>query len=175
MKRKTLNLLPPAAVRPVSMRNLVAALLVGIAAYALVLAGVWALSTFELTRLSNTIEDLSTRKLQMQQYMAVTAGTGGVAAGADPAIMSMMRTTPPWDSVLAELSLVMPRGVWLELVESSDAKTLRLKGYAISQSGIVRLIEKLERSRYFGTVEIIFSHKGEKAVAFELRTEMKWT
>jgi hypothetical protein len=175
MKRKTLNLLPPAEARPVSLRNLIAVIVFGVAAYALVLAGVWALSTFELTQLNSNIEDLSSRKLQMQQYMAVTAGPGGVAAGADPAIMSMMRTTPPWDAMLAELSLVMPVGVWLELVESSDAKTLRLKGYAISQSGIVRLIEGLERSRYFGNVEIVFSQKGGTALAFELRTDMKWT
>jgi Tfp pilus assembly protein PilN len=173
--KRTLNLMPPVEVRPVAKKNLIAAIVVGVTAYAVVLGGVWFLSTFELTRLNSTIEDLSNRKHQMQQYMAVTAGPGGVPAGADPVIMSMMRTTPPWDAVLAELSLVMPGGVWLELVESPDAKHLRLKGYAKSQSGIVKLIEGLERSRYFGNVEIVFAQKGERALTFELKTEMKWT
>jgi hypothetical protein len=172
--KRTLNLLPPVEVLPVAKRNIIAVIVIGVAVYAVVLAGVWFLSTFELTRLNSTIEDLSSRKLQMQQYMAVTAGPGGVPAGADPAIMRMMRTTPPWDAVLAELSLVMPGGVWLELLESSDAKNIRLKGYAKSQSGIVKLIEGLERSRYFGSVEIVFAQKGADALAFELRTEMKW-
>jgi hypothetical protein len=172
--KRTLNLMPPVEVLPAAKRNFIALIAVGAAAYAVVLAGVWFLSTFELTKLTSTIDDLSSRKLQMQQYMTVTAGPGHIPEGADPAIMSMMRTTPPWDAVLAELSLVMPGGVWLEIVESSDARRLRLKGYSKSQSGIARLIEGLERSRYFGNVEIVFAQKGEKALTFELKTEMKW-
>ena len=174
--KKTLNLLPPLAKQPIHLRKTV--LTVGAAAviYIVALTVLWFMSNYELGKLNSTIEDLRGRKSQMQDYIAVSAAPP--AAPQDTTykeIMAGLRATPPWDAILAELSFVVPDTVWLEIIESRDARHLRLKGFSTSQSDVAKLISRLERSHYFRNVEIVFSQKGKQAITFELRTEMKWT
>jgi Tfp pilus assembly protein PilN len=174
--KKTLNLLPPLAKQPIHLRKTV--LTIGGAAviYIVALAVLWFMSNYELGKLNSTINDLRGRKSQMQDYIAVSATPPAAPRDTtDEEIMNIMRVTPPWDAILAELSFVVPGTVWLEIISSSDARHLRLKGFSTSQSDVAKLISRLERSHYFRNVEIVFSQKGEQAITFELRTEIKWT
>ncbi len=174
--KKTLNLLPPLGKRPIRLGK--TALTVGAAAviYIVALTVLWLMSNYELKHLNSTIEDLLGRKSQMQDYIAVSATPAAAPQDAtDKEIMGRLRATPPWDAILAELSFVVPDTVWLEIIESSDASHLRLKGFSTSQADVAKLISRLERSHYFRNVEIVFSQKGEQAITFELRTEIKWT
>jgi Tfp pilus assembly protein PilN len=173
--KRTLSLLPPLKAKPLATKRLLIAVAAGAALYAAALAGVLLLNNYQARNLDNAISDLRGKKLQLQQYMSASAPRAGATESADPAIMEKMRNTPPWDAIFSELSLIVPGEVWLETVESPDARHVRLKGYAQSPSDVARLIERLERSRYFDNVEIVFTQKGEKANAFELRTEMTWT
>ncbi len=176
MRKRTLNLLPPAERRPMPARKALALAVAALALYAAFVAGIWFLNGSELKRLNGTIKELQSRKLQLQKHAAgVQAPARKSTDAAEAEIMSMMRATPPWEAILSELSVVVPEAVWLELIESSDARHLRLKGYSKTQSDIARLIESLELSDYFDNIELVYSQKGEKTTSFELRAEMTWT
>ncbi len=134
------------------------------------------MNNYELGRLENAISDLNNKKLQVSQHMASVSAPASVKRDATKAeILSTMRSTPPWDAILSELTLVVPDSIWLEIIESPDARHLRLKGYSRSQSEVAKLIARLERSDYFDNVELVFSMMGKKTATFELRAEITWT
>ena len=147
--KKTLNLLPPVGKQPIRLGKTV--LTVGAAAviYTVALAVLWFMSNYELKTLNSTIEDLRGRKSQMQDYIAVSAIPAAPRDTTATEIMNIMRATPSWDAILAELSFVVPDTVWLEIIDSSDARYLRIKGFATSQADVAKLISRLERSHYF--------------------------
>lgn len=175
MRKRTLNLLPPEKARPL-LRKKTALVMVGaLALYAAFVGGLWLLYEFELERLNGTIGELNGRKLELARHIEgppVPRAALGQAARAE--ISDALRATPPWDAILAELSLVVPDSVWLEVTESTDTRHMRIKGYARTQADIARLIARLERSDYFGNVEMVYSQKGADAASFELRVEMTW-
>ena len=162
--KKTLNLLPPLERQPVRLGKTVLTVCAVAGLYIVAVAVLWYMSNYELGKLNSTIKDLSGRKAQMQSYIAASAAPPAAAQDAtDKAIMDRLRATPPWDAILAELSFVVPDTVWLEIIESSGSRHLRLKGFSTSHADIAKLISRLERSHYFGNVEIVFSQKGARA------------
>jgi len=176
MRKDTLTLLPPAEARPAPpMRKAVVAAAAALL-YAALLGGALYANSRELKNLDAAVGELNGRKLEMARLIAGMAGpsTAGVDA-ARAEIMSAMRSTPPWEAILSEISLIVPDTVWLEIIESADSRHLRLKGYSKSQAEIAKLIARLESSEHFENVEIMFSQKGERAAAFELKVEIKWT
>ncbi|MGD2081125.1 MAG: PilN domain-containing protein, partial [Nitrospirota bacterium] len=167
---------PPSGERPRPARRALVAAVAALSLYAAFVAGAWFLNGSELQKLNRTIEELRGRKLQLQkQAAAVKAPAVKKADGAEAEIVGMMRATPPWEAILSELSIVVPEGVWLELIQSGGERHLRVKGYSKNQSDIARLIDSLERSDLFGGIELVYSRKGEKATSFELRAELTWT
>ena len=172
--KPTLNLLPPEA-QPTHIKT--SALLTAAAPvlYILAILGLWFFNNIELTRLSATIEQLSGNKATMQRHLAATPAGIPPIAPTDTEVLSMMKTTPPWDTMLAEISTLLPKTVWLNLIESTNAKNLRLKGFSKNQTDIAELISRLEGSPYFRNVRIVFAQKGKNASAFELTVEMIWT
>lgn len=172
--KKTLNLLPLQAPGPFVNRGLVVKAVVVVVVYVAAIFGLWMINSHEAKSLDKTIADLKGKRTHLQQLIAASKPFVKAKSG-NQNVMALMTNTPPWDAVMQELSLVVPSTVWLEIVESQDAKHLRLKGFATSQTAVAKLIDSLERSRYFGNVEIVFSQKGKDATSFEVRAEMKWT
>lgn len=176
MRKGTLNLLPPSGKRPRPARRALVAAAAALSLYAAFVAGTWLLNGSELKRLNGTIEELLGRRNELQKQAAeVRAPAVRKTKGAEAEILGMMRATPSWEAILSELSLVVPEGVWLELIESGGERQLRVKGYSKTQSEIAILIESLEGSDLFGGIELVYSRKGDRATAFELRAELTWT
>lgn len=90
------------------------------------------------------------------------------------AVQSTHRATPsassngtPWSEVLRELSVVVPDGVWLTELEEAprqdnatdDDASVRLRGIATSQSGVVELLTRLETARRFATPTLVYTQQ----------------
>jgi Tfp pilus assembly protein PilN len=175
MKKRTLNLLPPSKARPLIKKKAVVMAVSAVALYAFLIGGLWLLNGYELDRLNSTIGEMNGRKLELAQLISgVPAPQADQGDAARAEIMKAMRGTPPWEAILSELSMVVPNTIWLEVIEAADTKHMRLKGYSRTQGDIAKLISSLERSNYFGNVEIVYSQKGDTATSFELRVEMTW-
>ncbi len=173
--KETLNLLPPAR-KPVAFRTgaMIAAL--ASALYIALIVTIWLMNTAEIKRMELTIEELNARKAQIKKQLAVAQRPAPPAAEvAEARVLSAMQNTPPWDTLLAELSVIVPRTVYLDLIESTDSRHMRFKGFSMTHADVAKFIRQLERSPYFQNVEIVYSQKGAQETAFELRAQMKWT
>ncbi len=74
--------------------------------------------------------------------------------------------------ILGELCQLTPEKAWLESLEKSD-KSLKLTGVALDNDTIANFMTQLERSKYFGNIELEASEQvtrgGMKLMKFSLR------
>ena len=69
-----------------------------------------------------------------------------------------------WSDIVREISLIVPSGVYLTMVESEEKKeglekSLRLAGFSDSQAWITNFILSLERSYYFSDVSLVYAQR----------------
>ena len=91
-----------------------------------------------------------------------------------------------WSSLLQELSLIVPRQVWLKEVESfsqtekqadadrrAERTGIRLSGFAANHSFIIRLLSALDSSPNFKNASLLYSKRSEGAgksrIVFEIK------
>jgi Tfp pilus assembly protein PilN len=174
--KKTLNLLP-SEYQPVKRKGKIYYAAFALGLYVLIILTFWAFNIITVKRLDPEINRLKALKQEMQRQLSfLQPAAPETIEGAE--ILEAIKTTPPWDRILAELSLVVPDSIWLTLIESKETREaifLGIKGFSETQVGIAELISRLEASPYFYEVEIVFSQKGEEYTTFELRTKIKWT
>lgn len=134
--------------------------------------GMWAGNLIELKRLEIRLNELNQNKaLLMTGIRPLPAQEVTTSAGE---ISGMLKNTPPFDLILAELSLIVPDEVWLSLIDIKRSD-MSIKGFSKTQVAVAQLISRLEESMYFSDVEIVFSQKAQENVTFELRTRIRWT
>lgn len=92
-----------------------------------------------------------------------------------------------WGEAFRELSLVVPSGVWLSLLETQEAAgesiavdvPLRIQGTAFSQRAVADLLAQLETTRYFGRPELVYTQReagqGTARVGFEIQCALRRT
>jgi Tfp pilus assembly protein PilN len=65
----------------------------------------------------------------------------------------------PWDQVLLELRVVIPRDVWLTSVSLAEDGNLVFNGYGMSYTAVARFMVNLEDSRMFMGTDLTVSQK----------------
>jgi len=135
---------------------------------------------------------LQTQRLQQEmaaymsdiQSMTPLQGTGPPTLDQQlAAVDDLLKSRVLWSSVLREVSLVVPEGVYLTRLETTEAKSpgplsnkegkgIRFVGFAPSHTPITSFMAAMERSAYFTDVALIYTQKGSEAgvprVGFEL-------
>lgn len=158
-------------------------LFLGLMAYIFVMISLWFFKIIEIKKLDAEISKLDKQKIELQQKIPPPSVPAVLSV--DKEILNAMERAPKWSSIISEISVVVPEDVWLSSIESSGIrrgekedkgiKQMNIKGFSATQLGVANLISALEASQYFYDVEIVFAQKGEKDIAFELKTRLRWT
>ncbi|HTN44363.1 MAG TPA: PilN domain-containing protein [Nitrospiria bacterium] len=169
-----------------------------------VAAGVFFLGVFSLgllwkeSLLKKDVRDLTVQRDKTQlELTRLNEEVGGLAketqAGQEitaqqlAAMKDLLKNRILWSNVLRETSYLVPEGVWLTRMESTDPKSgglmpvsatengLRFVGVAQSQAAINRFISALERSPHYGYVALVYAEKGSagaQGMNFELTANL---
>ena len=65
----------------------------------------------------------------------------------------------PWDQVLLELRVVIPRDVWLTSITAAQDGNLIFNGFGLSYTAIARFMVNLESSQMFEGTDLVSSQK----------------
>jgi Tfp pilus assembly protein PilN len=65
----------------------------------------------------------------------------------------------PWDQVLLELRVVIPRNVWLTSISAAQDGNLVFNGYGLSYTDVARFMVNLESSRMFESTDLTVSQR----------------
>lgn len=148
------------------------------------------------------IQQLAIQRQRLQQEMAaymsdiqsVTQVQGAGPPTVDQqlaAVNHLLKSRVVWSDVLREVSLIVPEGVYLTRLETTESsapggsggkapgplshkegKGIRFVGFAPSHTPITSFMEAMERSPYFTDVALIYAQKGSEVgasrVGFEL-------
>ncbi len=173
--KETLNLLPRELAfekRQQILPMMVVPILIFLFSAVVVL--LWAVQTRQRAAIEAELARLTAERTGLQARIAETQVQ--VAVSGVPVEQEVARETAAayaWPSALRELSLIVPHGVWLSLIDArSQERLMTIKGYAMSQIEIAAFIGALERSSHFSDVEIVLSQRGTREIVFELRTRL---
>ncbi len=156
-----INLLPrerarPAAPAPLRVLGLVAALLVVLAGVATI-----ALNTRnDLVRAE--IRDLDAKIAELQPKVAHVEQLKKLIQEAQrkEALLKRLESARiPWDDVLLELRVVMPRDVWLTQITAANDGSLVFNGFGLSYTSVARFMVNVEGSRMFEGTDLTTSQK----------------
>ena len=65
----------------------------------------------------------------------------------------------PWDQVLLELRVVIPRNVWLTSISAAQDGNLVFNGFGLSYTDVARFMVNLESSRMFESTDLTVSQR----------------
>lgn len=167
-----INLIPPEELRHGTGQGLGAQAAVFAAAAAVVLLLV-VLSVIQQVQLKNKTETLAKVTVEHESLMRTIASQSNEAANLDRASQQLvaarqfLKDRSTWTDLFKELSLLVPRGVWLTQLSNSvkDGQfRIMLSGEAPSQQLVAELLGALESSFYFKYSTLQYS---EKIVGYE--------
>lgn len=156
----------------------------GLAVCIFVIAGLWLFNIIETKRFDAEMSKLNKQKIELQQkIMPPPLMPAAISVGEE--ILDAMEKSPKWTSAISEILAVVPEDVSLSSIESSEIrrgekedkgiKQVDIKGFSTTELGIADLVSALKASHFFYDVEMVSSQKGEKDIAFELKTRLKKT
>lgn len=156
----------------------------GLAVCIFVIAGLWLFNIIETKRFDAEMSKLNKQKIELQQkIMPPPLMPAAISVGEE--ILDAMEKSPKWTSAISEILAVVPEDVRLSSIESSEIrsgekedkgiKQVDIKGFSTTELGIADLVSALKASHFFYDVEMVSSQKGEKDIAFELKTRLKKT
>lgn len=64
-----------------------------------------------------------------------------------------------WSHILREVSLIIPKGVWVTELENAAGEGVRIAGFAQSHKKVTEMMSSMETSRYFQDVLLEFSRR----------------
>jgi Tfp pilus assembly protein PilN len=154
---------------------------------------------WKVSVLKKEVRDLTVQRDKTQQELARLNGDIGkltkesqagqeITAQQLAAMKDLLKNRILWSDVVREVSFLVPDGVWLTRVESTDSKSvgllpssaeagLRFVGVAQSQSAVNHFISALERSPSYGYVSLVYAQKGSgegvQGMNFELTASLR--
>ncbi|MBI3595859.1 MAG: PilN domain-containing protein [Nitrospirae bacterium] len=154
---------------------------------------------WKVNLLKKEVRELTVQRDKTQQELARLNGEIGslaketqagqeVTAQQLAAMKDLLKNRILWSDIVREVSFLVPDGVWLTRVESTDSKSggllpssteagLRFVGVAQSQSAINLFISALERSPHYGYVSLVYAQKGGgegvQGMSFELTASLR--
>ncbi|MBI4823951.1 MAG: PilN domain-containing protein [Nitrospirae bacterium] len=173
--KETLNLLSAGKI-PRPSKGIVFYIGITVVAYVIGVAGLSASNIIKAKNLESEIRKTEERKSALLRQ--IKPPPPPLVITDDKEIAGAINKTPPWDIVLSELSVVIPDEVWLNFIDVRDSEAgfyMRVNGLSKSQVAVASFMSRLEASIYFSDAEIVFSQKGQKDVAFELKVKVQWT
>ena len=99
------------------------------------------------------------------------------------AVRSLLKTRILWSEVLRHVSFLVPEGVYLTRVESSQSKAtdasspsrareIRMVGFAQSLTKITYLLAELEASEYFTDIGLVYAQKSSEPSGSRVKFEL---
>jgi|Deesub1362B_J571_1020462.scaffolds.fasta_scaffold00108_31 Tfp pilus assembly protein PilN len=177
--KDTLNLLPRAEKARPPRQRLLLALAVALGAYVLLILGLWGSEVLGARKLQAELRALKAERARLQGALqAAQARRRPPAVPVEAKIAQALRETPPWDALLAELSLLVPQEVWLLKLQGRAQKegyVLRLKGQARTAQALALFIQRLEGSAFMEDVQVLYIQKADSLTAFQLQARLRWS
>lgn len=147
--------------------------MIGVSVYVLIILSLWVLNIVKLNRLSDEIKKLAVERAELEKRLPLTQPVAQpVQQDTGQEIANAIKATPDWSSILSEVSLVVPKDMWLTSIDIKN-RAAAFKGFSTNQAGIATFITQLDSSPFFYDVEIVFSQKGAKDISFELKAKLK--
>jgi len=169
-----INLLPRERVqrRPIAPRLLLVlvagVLLVAVAAATIVLNARNAAERARIAALSQQIDALRPRVARVEELRRAIEA----ARRKSDLLHSLEAARVPWDLILEELRVVLPKDVWLTQLEAHDGGGITFNGYALSYTAVARFMVSLEGSEMFQNIDMLISQTqniaGREVVNFSL-------
>jgi type IV pilus assembly protein PilN len=156
-----INLLPRERVRapaplPVRVGTLVLVLLVAAAVVAtLALNARNATVRDKIATINAEITELEPRVARVEELKRLIE----VAERKEQMLKRLEAARIPWDQVLLELRVVIPRDVWLTSVSAAQDGNLVFNGLGLSYTSIARFMVNLESSPMFEGTDLVSSQK----------------
>jgi len=133
-----INLLPPEILERRKAERRIVWVIVGAAAVAVVLAGVWGFAYFRLEAKKTELADLQqlVQSTQAQaDQLAVFEQRASELEARKATAERALGTRRNWGKLLDELSLVLPADVWVQTMIASESTGLSISGYAVDAPG----------------------------------------
>ncbi|MBI5026586.1 MAG: PilN domain-containing protein [Nitrospirae bacterium] len=175
--KEYLNLLPAEAEkRRLPARAVYAG--AAVALYIVFMAGFGVYNQIQTRKIEKNLEALRNQKQMLgMELNSLQAQFPGEAV---PGEIFIAKAKLPWAEFLRELSLIVPKDVWLSSIESTEEKAtgmkaMTFKGVTTNHAGVADFISALESSKFFYGLEILYSQKGDRGVSFGVKARMRWS
>jgi len=133
-----INLLPPEILERRKAERRIVWVIVGAAAVAVVLAGVWGFAYFRLEAKKTELADLQqlVQSTQAQaDQLAVFEQRASELEARKATAERALGTRRNWGKLLDEISLVLPSDVWVQTMIAGESTGLSISGYAVDAPG----------------------------------------
>ena len=156
-----INLLPRERVRapaPAPLRiggAVIALLLVAVVAATLFLNARNAAVREEIAAINAEITELEPKVARVEELKRLIE----VAERKEQMLKRLEAARIPWDQVLLELRVVIPRNVWLTSVSAAQDGNLVFNGFGLSYTDVARFMVNLESSRMFDGTDLTVSQR----------------
>lgn len=126
--------------------------------------------------LKREVDAILQRRQELQQQIAtltsVNEGVGGKSG-----LESLLKESVVWSLILAEVSRIVPEGIWITQFENNAAEGVRFDGFTLSYQKVTDLISSLETSPLFQDVLLDFSRQNpsERRIDFSVHAKLKKT
>jgi Tfp pilus assembly protein PilN len=77
-----------------------------------------------------------------------------------------------WSEIFKELSILIPKGIWLTNFTNSGTERIVLKGESATPEGVARFLRALEGSQHFSGARMISSEKESEIVPTRYKFEL---
>jgi Tfp pilus assembly protein PilN len=77
-----------------------------------------------------------------------------------------------WSEIFKELSILIPKGIWLTNFTNSGTERIILKGESATPEGVARFLRALEGSQHFSGARMISSEKESEIVPTRYKFEL---
>lgn len=169
-----INLLPRERIqrRPIAPRILLV-LVGGVLLGVVTIATIWlnarnAAVRAEVERVNQQIEELRPRVARVEELRRAIEAARRKA----DLLKSLEAARVPWDVILEELRVILPKDVWLTTLVANDGGSLTFAGYGMSYTAVARFMVSLEGSPQFQDVDMVASQKatvaGTSVISFSL-------
>ncbi len=121
--------------------------------------------TIALAKISSHLEvEVNQLKAEREAIMKQVASASAVPQNPKESLMQIFDRTPPWSSLLKELSSKTPRGVWLTQIKTVEKSGPSLPGLTLSgragEAGqLTQFLQSLSETTFFDSVVLTSSTK----------------
>jgi len=77
-----------------------------------------------------------------------------------------------WSEIFKELSILIPKGIWLTNFTNSGTERITLKGESSTPEGVAKFLRALEASQHFSGARMISSEKEDEIVPTRYKFEL---